>query len=1129
MALGRWALGVGLVAATMAPSCAPSDDDRPKTLGDAPDTTIGEAPTGHTTRRGAILTFACDRPPCTFACRLAPAGEEPCSSPASFTNLADGAYVFEVRASDAAGRIDPTPAQATWTVDTVAPVTTVSGGPTGVVTTTEASFELACAAPPCGLSCSVDGAGFEPCTSPKTLTGLIDGPHSFAARSSDLAGNVEAVPVVRTWIVDTSPPETELTTVPVALTNEAGPTLVFACDESSCTFECSLDGGPWGACASPLTLPILIDGAHSFAVRARDVQGTVDATPATTSWTLDTSIPDTAIDAAPSGNVVSDGTATFSFSCTEAACVFECALDGGAFVSCAAIDYTLTGLAAGAHELAVRARDAAGNVDPSVATRAWTLDRYPDTALGETPPTNAASTTARFVFTCDEAVCTFECRIDGAAYAPCAADLVLPGLAVGVHTLTVRAVDSLGNRDQTPSSHTWVVAPFSVIAAGDHHACAIRATDGKPMCWGKNDGGQLGFGFTVGARLPGAVAGDLVLSKIATGAQDSCGITTGGALWCWGAQHASTSPTRIGTDADWSSVAVGAAHACGMRGGNTVYCWGSNTSGQLAQSGSASPTPLQVAAGTAWAAVDVGGDTSCALTDVGALWCWGAGYGATPTQVGAAATWAKVSVGTDHRCAVQTNGSAWCWGANDVGQFGRGDLVSSATPVAVNADTDWDLVEAGPRATCARKTGGTVSCWGTMQHGRFDTTSSSPDYTPSPFEVGSGLAAQGLVVGLGFACALDAAATTRCWGDNLEGQLGLGGAGRRLSPTRVALAAGVDALTVSVGSAHACALMDTGAVACWGEGGMGQLGTSKLYDASAPVEASGPGDWLTMLASGQRTCATRGTGELSCAGVGTSYTLAATASSVSDWVEVSFAPEGLSACGIRGDDSLWCWGWNTLGQVGDGSTTDRPDPVPIATGTSWLRVAAAEQRTCAIALDGGLWCWGSNASGWLGVGDTLDHHVPTPVMPARAFVAVALGQHHGCAVAADSTLWCWGSNSSSQAAGPLGVAYDTPRQVGSGLQWTGVAAAGDSSCAWKADGSAYCWGKNDQGQLGTGTQANSGVPLLVVGNGAWERIAMGVGATCGLRVDGSVWCWGDHRQGRIGDGMAWRSEPAVVP
>ncbi len=198
------------------------------------------------------------------------------------------------------------------------------------------------------------------------------GPVTITARALDAAGNAATSSVTVT--VDNTPPDTMLTSTPPGVSPESA-TFQFAASEADATFECSLDGGAYAACASPKSYGGLAPGAHTFAVRAIDAVGNADATPASYSWTVvDTTPPETTITDGPSGTVTSTG-GSFSFTATEPG-TFACSLDGAAYAGCSS-PQAFSGLAVGTHTFAVEATDAAGNADPTPATGTWTISLAP--------------------------------------------------------------------------------------------------------------------------------------------------------------------------------------------------------------------------------------------------------------------------------------------------------------------------------------------------------------------------------------------------------------------------------------------------------------------------------------------------------------------------------------------------------------------------------------------------------------------------------------------------------------------------------------------------------------------------------------------------------------------------------
>jgi hypothetical protein len=372
--------------------------------------------------------------------------------------LSDGTYYWSARAQDATGLPSAWTSNRTFTIDTVAPTIAFDSTPSTNSNAASGTVAFHANESVTGYECHVDTAAFSACSSPASYGPLADGSHTFYVRAAaDLAGNAGATSSTM-WTVDTVPPDTSITVRPSALSNSAAPSFSFGSTQSGSTFECNLDGAGFASCSSPKTYSGVADGTHTFQVRAIDPAGNVDASPASYGWTIDATPPDTSIGPSkPAALTIATG-ATFDFSSNEAGSTFACSLDGAAFTSCST-PKTYSALADGSHTFQVRATDVAANDDPTPASYTWTVDTTPPvTSLGPTtPPAHTSSTTATFDLGSNEAGSTFECRLDGAAYAACSTPKTYNGLADGSHSFAVRATDPAGNVDTSPVSYGWSI------------------------------------------------------------------------------------------------------------------------------------------------------------------------------------------------------------------------------------------------------------------------------------------------------------------------------------------------------------------------------------------------------------------------------------------------------------------------------------------------------------------------------------------------------------------------------------------------------------------------------------------------------------------------------------------------
>jgi hypothetical protein len=339
----------------------------------APTTTIDSGPTGFTNDPTPTFTFHASEAGSTFECKIDATQFAPCGSTTTFTaaSLGDGQHTFTVRATDQAANPDPTPASRTFTVDTIAPDTTIDSGPTGVTNDATPTFAFTASESGSTFACRVDDATAKPCDSPLTTATLSDGEHVFHVVATDRAGNADPTDATRAFTVDTAPPETTITSGPTGRTADAEPTFAFASSEAASTFECRIDDGAFQRCVSPLSTPTLPDGDHSVSVRATDAAANVDPTPATRAFTVDTTPPDTMITSGPDGDTV-QRRPVFTFASTEAGSTFACRIDSGPAASCTT-PLTTPELSFGHHTFAVQATDIVGHTDPVAATRSFTV------------------------------------------------------------------------------------------------------------------------------------------------------------------------------------------------------------------------------------------------------------------------------------------------------------------------------------------------------------------------------------------------------------------------------------------------------------------------------------------------------------------------------------------------------------------------------------------------------------------------------------------------------------------------------------------------------------------------------------------------------------------------------------
>jgi alpha-tubulin suppressor-like RCC1 family protein len=336
----------------------------------------------------------------------------------------------------------------------------------------------------------------------------------------------------------------------------------------------------------------------------------------------------------------------------------------------------------------------------------------------------------------------------------------------------------------------------------------------------------------------------------------------------------------------------------------------------------------------------------------GGLWLWGSNQGgqlgtndivhrSSPVQtVSGGTNWKQVSAGlTDpgHAAAIKTDGTLWLWGQNIFGivfggQLGTNDKIHRSSPVqTVSGGTNWRQVSCGTDFTAAIKTDGTLWLWGSNGGGQLgDNTSVSKS---SPVQT---IAAGTNWKQVSGSAAIKTDGTLWLWGSNANGQLGDNSITSRSSPVQT-IAAGTNWKQVSGGKGILTAAIKTdGTLWLWGRNTDGQLGTNDIVHRSSPVQ---------------------------------------TVSGGTDWKQVNTNTTHIAA--IKTDGTLWLWGKNTYGQLGDSSTTHRSSPVQtVSGGTNWKQVACGAEQTAAIKTDGTLWVWGYNVYGQLADNTTVSKSSP---------------------------------------------------------------------------------------------------------------------------------------------------------
>jgi len=581
-------------------------------------------------------------------------------------------------------------------------------------------------------------------------------------------------------------------------------------------------------------------------------------------------------------------------------------------------------------------------------------------------------------------------------------------------------------------------------------------------------------------------------------------------------------------------VAGGDIHACAVIGIGQVKCWGDNSSGQL-------------------------GDGTSTQRN-------------TPVVVKGITKATQVAAGYAHTCALLAGGSIECWGDNYDGELGDGTTSERKTPVAVEGIRTAIRVATGYYDTCALLAGGSVKCWGANVDGELgDGTDTGPvrcgsDHepcSPTPVVVKGIARATSITAGALHSCASLADGAVKCWGDNLDGQLGNGTMTNRLTP--VAVRGITTAAQVTASAFNSCALLADGHVVCWGANGDGELGdgtptgpklcgTDRDPCSPTPVTVIDIDDAKQISAGGDTTegvdhvCALLAAGTVKCWGYGYDGELAdgmtnntstpISAQGVTGATQV--AAGAFDSCAVFGGGSIKCWGDNSSGELGTGTPTGlRTKPVAVKRITDATSVVVGGYHSCAVLAGRTVACWGDNDNGEIGNGSMAGGDILTEVAVNGIDNATeaGAGDYHSCALLSGGGVQCWGDNSHGELGigstnGPSSCDGDpcspVPVAVSGITTVTQITAGYFQTCALLSAGSIECWGDNQYGQLGDGTTTDSSVPVAVQGVSTATQVAVGEGQTCALLAGGTVECWGNNYYGQLGDGTTTDSSTPVA-
>jgi len=730
----------------------------------------------------------------------------------------------------------------------------------------------------------------------------------------------------------------------------------------------------------------------------------------------------------------------------------------------------------------------------------------------------------------------------------------------------------------------------------------VRRSDGSATCWGSNELGQLGLPPPPGniGDVPGEMGDTLQAANLGQG----------------------LIPIQI---------SARGFSTCVLFSNGRVKCFGKNRRGELGQGDVIDRGDdykndmgdkldfVDLGAGERVTALSSGGGFHCALLSSGLVKCWGRNYFGLLGQgdlndrgdeademgvdlltidLGAGLTATAIASGGRHSCALLNNNSVKCWGYNRLGQLGLGDRIARGSTVeqmgsalpALELGTNHIAIALalGKNHSCVLFESGAVKCWGDNYRGQLGQgdglrRGDDPDEMGdalAPIDLGTDLTATAIAAKENQTCALLSDKSVKCWGENMDGGLGLDDSNHRGDApgemgdalASINLGRGRTALAISGG----CARLDDGALKCWGDNDYGQLG-----QGDTQVRGDGPEDMadleeidlgykrraLFMVEGWLHTCALLDTYQVVCWGKGAYLGLGKGFSVVGDnkgemgselpYLNLGADIEELSVghnfiCARLSTDVVKCWGDNDEGQLGQGDTTVRTNylgevselaSIDLASGLRVLHVASSGRHSCVLFEGGLVKCWGANGSGQQGQehGNNLgdDPAEMGSLLPSinfglgRVVEDIAVGPEHNCALFEGGRVKCWGNGWD----GALGLGATDNRgdelgEMGMNLPLIDLGeGSADAisvgylfSCVLLTNGQVKCWGNNTHGQLGQG-HANDiydvGDALFSIELGAERtatQLANGDDHSCALLDNSTVKCWGNNDLGQLGLG-----------
>ena len=539
----------------------------------------------------------------------------------------------------------------------------------------------------------------------------------------------------------------------------------------------------------------------------------------------------------------------------------------------------------------------------------------------------------------------------------------------------------------------------------------------------------------------------------------------------------------------------------------SAWTWGTGTSVQLGDlSALSKSSPVSVVGGHSFVSLVLTSNSSLALKSDGTAWTWGVGNigqlgnnnnvaRSSPVSVVGAHSFVSTAGHGNGFYALKSDGGAWFWGNDDGrGQSGTNEGASSkSSPVSVVGGHSFISIAGGAVNGGALKADGSLWAWGQLGGVVEGTTTVNRSSPISAVGAHSFVAVRYGGQTHGMALKADGSAWT--FGGNNSAALGTNNLTTRSSP--VSVVGGHSFAEVSAGNNFCLALKsNNGSAWAWGLGTGGQLADNQSFtNRSSPVSVVGGHSFVRLMAT------------------------------------------DVNGYGLKDDGSIWAWGQNLLGALGNNTDGLKKSPVSVVGGHSFTKISASEgagNAPIALKSDGSAWQWGRAGNNEIGDGiGTIPRSSPVSVVGGHSFIDISNGSTHSMALKADGSAWGWGQGTTGELGTNSAATRNSPVSVVGGHSFISIRACSTSSVALKVDGSAWSWGINTSGRLGDNTIISRSSPVSVVGGHSFIQITIhgpSNGVFNALKSDGSVWGWGVGASGELGEGTVavTRSSPVSV-